>query len=537
MPACSQNVSVARLVFCNHPNAISIVNSEDTADDPELLLQVKGLSKSFPGVQALDQVDLELKRGEVLAVIGENGAGKSTLMKILAGVQPADEGTINMDGQITEFGNTRSAMEQGIVLIHQELNLCDNLNVGQNIFLGREPRRYGLIDNHRISRESEVFLKRVGLGVAPSTLVSKLPIGKRQMVEIAKALSIEARILIMDEPTSSLSVSESELLFELIADLKEQGVAIIYISHRLAEVKRLADRIVVLRDGKNAGQLAGAAITQDNMVRLMVGRDVSSMYVRVHHSLGDPVIEVDHLVTPAWPDHAVSLTVRAGEIVGLAGLVGAGRTELLRVLFGVDRAVAGEIRMAGIPVQLQSCGNAIDNGIALVPEDRKAHGILLDLNVRNNIGLPGLMSNRRAAVFADLGKQRQIANEMIDLLGVKTPSPTQVVKFLSGGNQQKVAIAKWLAMSPKLLLLDEPTRGIDIGAKQEIYQLIEKLASDSLAILFASSEMEEILGLSDRVYVMHEGRINGQLERNEMTEEAIMQLATAPTQFPQEASA
>lgn len=477
-------------------------------------------------MRALSNVDLSLQAGEVLAVIGENGAGKSTLMKILAGVQPADSGTIEVDRKQVSFENTRAAMRAGIVLIHQELNLCDNLNIGQNIFLGREPRLAGFIDSHQIYRRSLEFLHRVGLDVSPRRIVGSLTIGKQQMVEIAKALSVKARILIMDEPTSSLSAKESESLFQLIESLRDQGVSIIYISHRLAEVQRLADRVVVLRDGENAGELADAEINHDKMVSCMVGRDISQFYQRTSHKIGEAVLQVKDLVTAAWPKHKISLNVRAGEIVGLAGLVGSGRTELLRSIFGIDHPLAGQIIIAGEQVVVKNPHVAVAQGVALVPEDRKQHGLLIDLNVQNNIGLAGLSHNAKRFGFANFRRQRQDSTEMIDRLGIKTPSDRQTAKFLSGGNQQKVVLGKWLSMNPKLLLLDEPTRGIDVGAKQEIYRLIEQLAADSMAILFVSSELEEIIGIADRVYVMHEGAITGQLPRTELTEESIMRLAT-----------
>ena len=496
------------------------------SSEQKLVLSATGLSKSFPGVRALHDVSLQLKAGEVLAVIGENGAGKSTLMKILAGVQPPDAGQIEVDGELVRFANTRAAMNHGIVLIHQELNLCDNLNVGQNIFLGREPTKNGLIDNRTIYRRSTEYLEQVGLDVSPKKLVAELTIGRQQMVEIAKALSIDARVLIMDEPTSSLSAGESESLFALIETLRSRGVAIIYISHRLAEVKRLADRIMVLRDGEYAGELVDDEITHQNMVNRMVGRDVSNVYTRTTHALGETVLRVQDLKTPAWPEQELNFELRAGEIVGLAGLVGAGRTELLQVLFGIDLAVSGSIEVTGQAVTIDSPQTAIEKGIALIPEDRKTHGLLIDMNIRNNIGLPGLRRQSRGAGLANFRHQATTTSEMIELLGIKTPGHFQLAKFLSGGNQQKVVIAKWLAMNPKILLLDEPTRGIDVGAKQEIYQLMEKLASESMAILFASSEMEEILGLSDRALVMHEGKLTGCLERNELSEESVMKLAT-----------
>ncbi|HIA19786.1 MAG TPA: sugar ABC transporter ATP-binding protein [Planctomycetaceae bacterium] len=494
------------------------------------LLEVAALEKQFPGVRALHDVDLTLNRGEVLAVVGENGAGKSTLMKILAGVHTPNAGTIRIDGTEVRVQSVRDAQAHGIALIHQELNLADNLTVGANIFLGREPLRRGLIDERAINARSREYLEMVGLDVDPRQTVDQLTIGRQQMVEIAKALSIDARILIMDEPTSSLSTEEAERLFEVILELKSRGVSVIYISHRLREVRRLADRVTVLRDGENAGELVKEEIDHDAMVRLMVGRDISQFYARERHEVGEVVLEVGALQTPAWPKHALSFSICAGEIVGLAGLVGAGRTELLRTLFGVDRRVSGEIRLNGISITNLTPAAMIRSGLALVPEDRKLHGIVLEMSLRNNVGLAGLRRNCLAAGFLNQKKENLDTDQMIQQLGIKTPSPHQITQYLSGGNQQKAVIAKWLTLSPNLLLLDEPTRGIDVGAKEEIYRLMEALAGEGKAILFASSEMEEILGMSDRVLVMHEGKIAGELSREELSEEAIMQLATGAGQ-------
>jgi ribose transport system ATP-binding protein len=503
------------------------------SDAPESpTLEVHEATKRFPGVLALDRVNLQLARGEVVAVIGENGAGKSTLMKILAGVQLLDAGQLLIDGNAVEIKSVQSAMDLGIALIHQELNLADNLDVGANIFLGREPTRLGIIDRGRIERESKKLLKSIGLDVSPRTIVDTLPIGKQQMIEIAKALSINARILIMDEPTSSLSQRETEALFRVVKDLRDRGVSIIYISHRLGEVKELADRVVVLRDGQNAGELSGEEICHDRMVQLMVGRDLSQFYSRIPHEPSDPLLEVKQLVTPTHPEHSVSFSLRQGEIVGIAGLVGAGRTELLETLFGVTPALAGEIKLDGKSVSIQTPSDAIERGFALVPEDRKLSGVVIEMGVRKNIGLAGLWRNRRVAGFLNNARERQDTDEMIKALSIKTPSATQIVQYLSGGNQQKVVLGKWLALKPRILLLDEPTRGIDIGAKHEIYELMERLAKEGLAILFVSSEMEEILGMSDRTIVMHEGRVSGELSREELSEENVMQLATGGTLAP-----
>lgn len=495
-----------------------------TADSP--LLEVRQATKRFPGVVAISGVDLTLRAGEVLAVIGENGAGKSTLMKILAGVQQPDQGQLLLDGRPVVIDSVRTAATHGIALIHQELNLSDNLDVGANIFLGREPLRWGLIDRRRIEREARHYLSLVGLDCDPRTLARELSIGQQQLVEIAKALSAQARIVIMDEPTSSLSSHEANRLFEVIQDLRRRGVSVVYISHRLGEVKLLADRVAVLRDGRNAGWLQREQITHDAMVRLMVGRELSQFYAHTPRPPGEVVLEVDGIATAAHPSRRVSFSVRAGEIVGVAGLVGAGRTELLRVLFGVDPALDGRIRVAGRTLAVRSPLDAIQAGLALVPEDRKQQGLVLEWAVRRNIGLAALRRRSRAAGFLNFAVERADSQAMIAKLRIKTPHDEQVVQYLSGGNQQKVVLAKWLALGPRVLLLDEPTRGIDIGAKQDIYALMEELAAQGVAVLFVSSEMEEILGMSDRALVMHEGRLSGELARGELSEEAVMNLAT-----------
>lgn len=489
-------------------------------------LQVNSICKSFPGVRALHNVNLHVLPGEVLAVVGENGAGKSTLMKILAGVQPQDSGSLTLDERPKAFRNVRDAMANGIALIHQELNLADNLSVGANIFLGREPLRNGLIDEAAIEQRSADALKKVGLNVSPKTLLQDLTIGQQQLVEIAKAVSFDAQVLIMDEPTSSLSAGESEKLFDVIRNLKDRGVSILYISHRLAEVQDLSDRVTVLRDGENAGELSKDEINHDNLVRLMVGRDISRFYTRHPHPRGEIALQVQDLVTSTWPAEKLNFQVHAGEIVGVAGLVGAGRTEMLRTLFGVDRPLAGSIAVGSTKIAIKSPQDAIHAGLALVPEDRKHEGLVLEMSIRNNIGLAGL---RRHSTATGLLNSRQEAKDSADYsskLRVKAPNDQHIVGTLSGGNQQKVVLAKWLAMDPKVLLLDEPTRGIDVGAKQEIYQLMDELAGEGMAVLFVSSELEEVIGMSDRAIVMHEGRITGELPRNELTEESIMRLAT-----------
>jgi len=491
------------------------------------LLEVRIVTKYFPGVVALKQVSLTLEEGEVLALIGENGAGKSTLMKILAGIQQPDLGKLFWNGKEANIDSVDAAMDLGIALIHQELNLADNLDIGSNIFLGREPRnKLGIINRRQIREESMKVLERVGLDFDPNTSLTRLSIGQQQLVEIAKALSMNAKILIMDEPTSSLSSKETARLFEVVKDLKQQGVSVIYISHRLGEVKELADRVVVFRDGQNSGELDKEEISHDRMVQLMVGRDVSRLYERTSHKPGEEVLKVTDLVTPAFPREKNSFSIRAGEIVGMAGLVGAGRTELLRVLFGVDDAVSGAIEVGGELCDFHHPKDAIDAGMVLVPEDRKGQGLVIDWPLDMNGSLPGLDQHLKRKAFIDKKHEVQTAETMIGDLNIKTPNRKQILQFLSGGNQQKVVLGKWLALEPKILLLDEPTRGIDIGAKEEIYHLMDKLAAQGLAVLFVSSELEEIMGVSDRALVMHEGKITGELPRSELSEESLMQLAT-----------
>ena len=489
------------------------------------LLEVTGIGKSFPGVRALNGVDFSVSAGEVVALLGENGAGKSTLMKILAGVQPPDGGEIKIGGETVSIRSVQEGLEMGIALIHQELNLATNLTVGANIFLGREPRIAGVIDEKAISENAAVFLERVGLDVAPDTLVEDLTIGKQQLVEIAKALSTNAKMLIMDEPTSSLSQGETERLFEVVKELRNNSVAIVYISHRLGEVEELADRVVVLRDGENAGELSRNEINHDAMVSLMVGRDLSQFYSHEPQKPGEVVLCVSGIRTPVHSHEEISFELRAGEIVGLAGLVGAGRTELLETLFGITPSVGGDIFVGGETVAVTGPRVAIAHGMVLVPEDRKQQGLVIEMAVADNLSLASLERDQKTGRL-NFEAERSITKEMSEKMRIKTPSSRQVVRYLSGGNQQKVVLGKWLAMKPRVLLLDEPTRGIDIGAKQEIYALMEELAEEGVAILFVSSEMEEILGMSDRALVMHEGRVSGVLSREELNEEVVMQLAT-----------
>jgi ribose transport system ATP-binding protein len=496
------------------------------------ILETRGITKRFSGVCALADVDFAVRPGEVHAVIGENGAGKTTLMKILAGVQMPDSGQVLMDGKPVVVDSVHTALDLGIVLIHQELNLSDNLDVGANIFLGREPRRFGCIDFADIRKQAQYYLDMVALDVDPATVVSQLAIGRQQMVEIAKALSVNARILIMDEPTSSLSRLEAENLFNVIRQLQNQGVAIVYISHRLGEVREIADRVSVLRDGENAGSLSREEIDHDRMVQLMVGRDISQFYVRREQVTGEPELVVKDIRTTTWPQHRLSFEVHAGEMVGLAGLVGAGRSEVMRALFGIDPLLAGEVRLQGRKLALRGPGDAIEAGLALVPEDRKQQGLILEMGIRENIGLAGLRRHRQGGAFLNRSRERDDANRMLRDLMIKAESDRQLPLYLSGGNQQKVVLGKWLVLEPHVLLLDEPTRGVDVGAKQVIYRLMEEFTERGMAILFVSSEMEEVLSMSDRTLVMHEGRIAGELQRHELSEESVMQLATGRSDVP-----
>jgi ribose transport system ATP-binding protein len=500
------------------------------ADMPQTpLLSVAEIVKSFPGVRALRRVELDVFPGEIVSVIGENGAGKSTLMKILAGMHLPDEGKLHWRGESRPFASLATKHDNAIALIHQELNLAGNLSIAANIFLGREPTRFGVIDQRRMNRDSSEYLEKVGLNLPPTTRVQQLSIGQQQMVEIAKALSTGAEMIIMDEPTSSLSTTESQRLFELSRQLRSAGVSIVYISHRLAEVAELSDRVVVLRDGENAGLLAGDDITHANMVRLMVGRELSQFFPHQSRQPGKVRLAVHELRVDPNFEHPIDLEVRAGEIVGLAGLVGAGRTEILQCIMGLRRALEGSVSIDGQPITLHSPRASISAGLAMVPEDRRHEGLMTQIDVEQNLSVASL--NQRARLgFRSRSGDRNAAQSQVDSLKIKTPSLGQTVAFLSGGNQQKIVFGKWILCGPKVLLLDEPTRGVDIGAKQEIYGLMERLADEGVAILFVSSEMEEILGMSDRVLVMHEGRLSGELNRSDLSESAIMQLAVgSPT--------
>lgn len=499
---------------------------------PNPTLEMSGISKRFPGVVALEQVNLEIYPSEVVALIGENGAGKSTLMKILGGVIQRDAGTVRLDGEQVEINSPTEASRRRIEFIHQELSVLDNLDVAANIFLHREPTKGGglkLIDRGRLYREADALLAKLGLDISSRTSVARLSLAQQQLVEIARAISAGARILIMDEPTSSLTLTETRRLLEIVRDLKAEEVSIIYISHRLHEIAEIADRVVVLRDGRNVGALSRDEINHERMVRMMVGRDLKDFFQSAKdefpRSNDGEWFSVRNLRTLRYPNTPVSFNVRRGEVLGFAGLVGAGRSEVARAIFGVDPAKAATVSLGGQDLDISSPRDAIDHGIYLVPEDRRQCGLIVDFNVRENVSLPG-MKRYSTAGFINSAKETAAAKRAVESINIKTPSPEMKAANLSGGNQQKVVLAKWLALSPKVLIFDEPTRGIDVGAKSEIYALIRKLAGEGVSVMAISSEMEEVLGISDRIAVMHEGTITGILKREEFSEEAVMRLAT-----------
>jgi ribose transport system ATP-binding protein len=496
------------------------------------LFEMEGISKRFPGVVALDQVNLSVGEGEVVALIGENGAGKSTLMNILGGAIARNDGTIKIKGAPVEINSPRDAASYGIEFIHQELSVLDNLDVAANIFLRREPTFGGplkLIDRRRIYKEADVLVRKLGLDISSRTPLSQLSIAQQQLVEIARALSAGARIIIMDEPTSSLTLSETRRLLDIVHDLKSQNVSIIYISHRLHEVEEIADRAVVLRDGKNAGELQRSEINHERMVRMMVGRDLKEFFTGASETVSSHVdgegFAVRRLRTLRYPKHTVSFNVGRGEVLGFAGLVGAGRSEVARAIFGVEEAHETEVVLDGKNLRINGPQDAISHGIYLVPEDRRQSGLIVDFNVRENISLPNLDAYSSAKLI-NFAKEKKAALEACKSINIKTPTPEMRSANLSGGNQQKVVLARWLTFAPRVLIFDEPTRGIDVGAKAEIYQLIRKLAGNGVSVIVISSEMEEVLGISDRIAVMHEGRLTGILDRSQFSEEAVMRLAT-----------
>ena len=490
-------------------------------------LRMAGISKDYPGVRAVTDFHLSVAPGEVIGLVGENGAGKSTLMKILGGVIAPTAGTIELDGVAMPRLTVARAMAGGIAFVHQELNLFDNLTAAANIFIGREPAAgwpLRLVDRRALDGRARPLLEQLGADFAADTPVGRLSLAQRQLVEIAKALSLAARLVIMDEPTSSLTASETERLLAVVARLKADGVAVILISHRLAEIERAADRVVVLRDGRRVAELATGEIRAEAMVHHMIGRALDTLYRPPAAPPGAPTLELRAVRSAYRPDQPVTLDVRRGEILGLAGLVGSGRSELACTIFGLSPLRGGEIRVDGGLVAFSSPRDAIALGVYLVPEDRKRCGLVLDFSLRDNIALPNLAAHARGGLVdrasVDGGATRQQRH-----LDIRAASVAVAAGSLSGGNQQKLVLGKWLAMAPRVLIFDEPTRGVDVGAKNEIYRLMRALSDRGVAILMISSDMEEVIGVSDRVAVMHEGRIAGFLGRERLSERAILSLA------------
>ncbi len=487
------------------------------------ILRMEHITKEFPGVKALDDVHLNAYSGKVMALLGENGAGKSTLMKILSGVYKKTSGDIYFKGGELNVSGPRDASENGIAIIHQELNLIDDLTIGENIFLGREPKsKLGVINWRELYQNSEDLLQELGVKVSAKTKIRDLSIGIKQMVEIAKALSFDSELIIMDEPTDALTDKETESLFAVIRKLRNNGKSIIYISHRLKEIFEICDYVTVLRDGKFVAELNTRDINENKLIELMVGRTLSEQYPYKVNTFGDVVLKVKNISNHFVDD--VSFEVREREIVGIAGLMGSGRTELAKTVYGHYKITSGEIELAGKKLRLKSEKDAIASGITYVSEDRKKDGLVLGMNVMNNISLSALRKLTKALVISKK-REKDVADNYIDKLNIKTPSNKQKLKNLSGGNQQKVSISKSLFTAPKVLILDEPTRGIDVGAKKEIYTLMNEFKDEGMSVIMISSEIPELLGMCDRVLVMHEGRLMGELDRKSMSQESIMRLA------------
>ena len=494
---------------------------------------MRSITKEFPGVKALDGVTFDLRAGEFHSLVGENGAGKSTLMKILAGVYPAGTygGEIVVGGEVKQFKNIRDAENAGIAIIFQELSLVKELTVGENIFLGKEPSNFGVINWTKLYREAAQSLQNLNLPINPKTPVGDLGIGSQQLVEIAKALSQNAKILVLDEPTAALTEAEVETLFKILRELKSRGVGMIYISHKLGEVFTMSDRITVLRDGRTVGTDAAQDLTLEKVIARMVGREVGNIFPESNHEFGATALEVKNLSafekeTDKKLVDNVSFSVKKGEVLGIAGLMGAGRSELLMAIFGAHQGKSsGEIFVEGKKVSINSPSDAIDDGIGFVTEDRKRFGLILDQTIGKNMTLAAL-KQISGSFLTNQTRETIAARKSMQDLHVKANSPLTVAGTLSGGNQQKVVLGKWLLTNPKILFLDEPTRGIDVGAKQEIYAYINELAKSGLAIVLVSSELPEVLGLSDRVMVLHEGKLTGEFARTEATAEKVMAAAT-----------
>ena len=491
----------------------------------EYILQMKSVTKSFPGVQALKKINFELRAGEVHALLGENGAGKSTLMKCLSGVYPVDEGTILLNGKETVIRNVNDAMANGISMIHQEFALSEQLSAADNIFMGREPTgRFGLTDRKVLHEKAQELLDRVGGNISSYSAVHMLSTAQKQMVEIAKALSMKAKILIMDEPTAVLSQREVELLFDLIASLKAEGISIVYISHRMDEIFQISDRITVLRDGMSIRTVNTKDTNNEELISLMVGRKLNEYYTRTEHTIGETLLKAEKITRADRRVVNASFELKRGEIIGFSGLVGSGRTELMRVLFGIDRPASGKIMLHNKEVSIRSVKDAMRLGIGMVSEDRKLEGLFLERDVEFNITI-GVLKEFLSVFHLNQKKEDEIAEKYIDMLSIKVSSKKQKTVNLSGGNQQKVVLSKWLAVSPSILILDEPTRGIDVGAKAEIYALIDRLVHNGVSIIMISSEMSELINICDRVYVMCNGEIKICLDRSELEQATILKHA------------
>ena len=491
----------------------------------EVILRMQGIRKTFPGVVALDNVNLDVRSGTVHSLMGENGAGKSTLMKCLIGMYTPDEGTVELAGDIVRFKDTKDGLEHGISMIHQELSPVPEMMVAENIWLGREPRgRLGLLSPAAMFRKTRELFDEWKIDIDPRARMKDLTVSKQQMVEIAKAISYDAKIIIMDEPTSAIPEREVAHLHGMIKRLTDFGVAIIYITHKMDEVFRISDDITVFRDGKHVGSYPAKELDRDKLIKLMVGRELTDLFPKEEAEIGEVVLSVQGLSRGAVVKD-VSFELHRGEILGLAGLMGAGRTEVLETIFGIEKADSGEIVLNGRALRIKQPSDAIRAGMALLTEDRKLNGIMGVLSVRDNITAAALPRYSPRGVL-HVGEMRKDSEDQREKLRIKTPSLSQLIKNLSGGNQQKALISRWLLTVPDVLMIDEPTRGIDVGAKSEIHRLMSMLAQEGKAIIMVSSELPEVLGMSDRILVMHEGRISGELSREEANQESVMHLAT-----------
>ncbi len=490
-----------------------------------VLLKMKDIHKTFPGVYALQDINLEVRAGEVHALLGENGAGKSTLIKVLGGIYQADQGEIFIDGKKVEIQDVRDAQEQGIAIIHQELVLVPYMTVAENIYLGREPKKGLFVDQRKMEEDAQELLDAYQIEIEASKLVANLTIAQQQMVEIVKAISFDSKILVMDEPTSSISDKEVDFLFETMRTLVKKGVGIIYISHKMSELDQICDRVTVLRDGKFVGTEVVKETTKDRLISMMVGRELQKYYTRDFQTPGEVVLKCEHISDGEMVSD-VSFEVHRGEIVGFSGLVGSGRSEVMKCVFGLNEKSTGKIYIEGKKTEIKSPIDALKKGIALVPENRKKEGIYKVQSVKYNSTIEVLDEFIKGIVVNNI-KEEAITQKYIDMMSTKTPSQEQMIGNLSGGNQQKVMIGRWLATMPKILILDEPTRGVDVGAKSEIYARMNELVKKGMSIIMVSSELPEIINMSDRVYVMNSGKIAGCLQRDGISQEHIMQLAAS----------